>query len=204
MNTCQRSSDIAHASRGFSYLWMLFAVAILGVGLSASCEFFQTGIKRQREAELIAIGHEFRTAIQRYYEAPGGGNQYPSSLQELVLDPRFPGVRRHLRKIHVDPVTGKAEWGLVRVAGRVVGVHSLSDAEPLKIANFEFVDAAFAGRRRYSEWVFAYPESGVPIAASGTMGHAAAAAPAAPAFPASASPTTGNEAGQANPFRPVQ
>lgn len=43
-------------------------------------------------------------------------------------------------------MTGKAEWGLVVVAGRVVGVHSLSQDMPIKVANFEPAEAAFAGR----------------------------------------------------------
>jgi hypothetical protein len=56
-----------------------------------------------------------------------------------------PGVRRHLRKIFVDPLTGKAEWGVVYLGDGttgVVAVHSLSTARPLKVANF---DSRFAG-----------------------------------------------------------
>lgn len=151
---------------------MLFAVAILGTGLALFSEIFQTSIKRQREAELIAIGHEFREAIRRYYEASPGGKQYPPSLQDLVLDPRFPTIRRHLRRIYVDPMTGKTDWGTVRVGGRLIGVHSLSNAEPLKVANFELVDISFSGRSKYSEWVFSYPESGViPVGVPGAAGN---------------------------------
>lgn len=62
-----------------------------------------------------------------------------------------------MRRIYSDPVTGKAEWGLVVVAGRVVGVHSLSQDMPIKVANFEPAEAAFAGKEKYSEWVFTYP-----------------------------------------------
>jgi len=54
-------------------------------------------------------------------------------------------VRRHLRKIFVDPLTGKAEWGVVYLGDGttgVVAVHSLSTARPLKVANF---DSRFAG-----------------------------------------------------------
>ena len=54
-------------------------------------------------------------------------------------------------------MTGREEWGVVRVGGRIVGVHSLSDARPLKQKNFEPDDALFDGRERYSEWIFAYP-----------------------------------------------
>lgn len=79
---------------------------------------------------------------------------YPASLDELLKDERFPGIRRHLRKVFVDPMTGKAEWGLVQVSGRIVGIHSLSAAVPIKQAGFEGDEQTFTGAQSYSEWVF--------------------------------------------------
>lgn len=35
-----------------------------------------------------------------------------------------------------------------------MGVHSLSETEPLKRANFPLAEKGFEGRTKYSEWVF--------------------------------------------------
>lgn len=70
---------------------------------------------------------------------------------------RSPGVQRHLRRIYIDPMTGKSEWGLIRVAGRIVGIHSLSDRKPIKRDHFDAEDAACRNKEKYSEWTFTYP-----------------------------------------------
>lgn len=146
----------AGRQRGFSYLWVLLLVALMGIGLTVAAEIDATAAQRDKEQQLLAIGRQFRTAIERYHEA-SNVKEYPASLDDLLVDPRVPGVRRHLRKIFVDPMTGRAEWGLVKVAGRIVGVHSLSERQPIKQANFEADDFGFTGRSKYSEWVFTYP-----------------------------------------------
>lgn len=142
--------------RGYAYLWLLIGVAIIGVGTIAATEVIATVDQRAREQELIGIGRQFRAAIRRYHEAqpPVGPRQYPQSLDELLLDPRFPTVTRHLRKIFVDPMTGGTDWGVVRVDGRIVAVHSLSERVPIRQEGFEPEDATLAGRQRISQWVF--------------------------------------------------
>ena len=49
-------------------------------------------------------------------------------------------------QIYPDPLTGKAEWGLARAGGRIVGVHSLSDRQPHKEDGFDADDQRFRGR----------------------------------------------------------
>jgi len=145
-------------SRGFAYLWVLLLVALLGVGLTVAVEVDATASRRDRERELLAAGRQFQVAIGRYYEAQGQAkNEYPASLEDLLQDRRFPGIRRHLRKVFVDPMTGKAEWGLVQVAGRVVGVHSLSADVPIKQDGFEPEQAGLRGKQKYADWLFVYP-----------------------------------------------
>lgn len=144
---------------GFAYLWTLLLVAFMGIGLTVGAEVYTTSVRRDKEKELLFIGHQFRDAIGRYYEGllQGGARVYPVRLDELLQDTRSPGARRYLRKRFVDPMTGKAEWGLVIIGGRIVGVHSLSEKEPIKVDNFEPADIAFHGKKKYSEWVFTYP-----------------------------------------------
>jgi type II secretory pathway pseudopilin PulG len=143
---------------GFSYLWVLLLVALMGVGLTVVAEMDSAISQRDREKALLVTGRQFQIAIGRYYEgAAGGRNEYPATLEDLLQDPRYPGIMRHLRKIFTDPMTGKAEWGLLRIGGRIVGVHSLSEKTPIKQANFEAEVSHFAGAQKYTDWVFTYP-----------------------------------------------
>jgi type II secretory pathway pseudopilin PulG len=148
---------LRRASGGFTYLWTLALVAMLGVSAALVAEEYVTGVRRDREADLLFIGHEFRTALERYYRGVGAKHEYPTTLEELLRDRRFSGVQRHLRRIYRDPMTGEAEWGLVRVAGRIVGIHSLSGEAPLRQKNFDPDDAGLEDRESYRDWIFTYP-----------------------------------------------
>jgi type II secretory pathway pseudopilin PulG len=161
------------AQAGFSYLWLLLLVAFMGVGLTVAVEIDSTAVQRDREKELLAQGRQFRTAIGRYYESlqAGGKREYPSSLDDLLQDRRVPGVKRHLRRIFVDPMTRRPEWGLVKVGGRIVGVHSLSEGRPIKQDGFEAEDMGLRGKDKYSEWLFVYPSD--LLLQMGTRGTAA-------------------------------
>lgn len=138
---------------GFAYLYLLFAVAIVSVALLAEASLRHYEVRRQEEAELIRIGREFRSALISY-RASGNIRELPASLEDLLLDRRLGEDRRHLRRIYHDPMTRSPEWGLVREGGRIVGVHSLSPREPLKVAGFDPEEAHFEGVSRYNEWQF--------------------------------------------------
>jgi len=148
----------ARSQAGFTYFGVLFLVTLAGLALASFATVASFERQREKEAELLFVGHQFREAIRLYYESsPGGAKRYPPNLQALLEDPRTPRVRRHLRRIHDDPVTGKREWGVVQApGGGVMGVHSLSTREPLKLAGFEGPDEAFTGARTYADWKFAY------------------------------------------------
>jgi hypothetical protein len=146
---------------GFAYLWTLMLVAFLGVGLVIMSEIYSTSLQREKEAELLFIGRQFRDAIGRYYEASGGGanHQYPLKLEDLLKDPRFPNPQRYLRHVYVDPMTGKAEWGMLMQQGRIVGIYSMSEKKPIKQGNFDVGEVSFADKESYSDWEFTYPIS---------------------------------------------
>ena len=140
---------------GFTYLSILFAVAIMGAGLALTGEVWHTAAAREREAELLQVGEEYRKAIERYYLS--GPKQYPRTLADLLKDPRQPGTVRYLRRLYPDPITGSAEWGVVKAPdGGVAGVFSPSEASPLKVAGFVVRNADFEGKKKYSDWKFVY------------------------------------------------
>lgn len=141
---------------GFTYISLLAIIAIMGVVLGTAGEVWHMALKREKERELLFVGDQFRRAIGLYYEhTPGLGRRYPESLEDLLRDPRYPSTQRYLRKIYPDPVSGSTEWGLVKgTAGEILGVHSLSENEPIKKSNFSLVDRSFEGRAKYVDWVF--------------------------------------------------
>lgn len=152
---------------GFSYIGLLIMIAIvstMAVGAFAAGAAMQ---RRMAEEELLFIGGQFQNAFKTYYEtSPTGSRPYPNQLSDLTLDPRFAGTRRHLRKVFDDPLTGKADWGLVQApGGGIMGVYSLSPETPIKTSGFDDAFAAFEGKTTYSEWVFAY----VPPTAPGQV-----------------------------------
>lgn len=146
-----------YSEKGFTYIWMMFAVALAGIALAGAGQLWQTEARREKEKELMFVGEQFRLAIESYYESSPGAKRYPDSLEKLLFDNRFPTITRHLRKVFYDPMTGIAQWGLIKRPGAgVVGVHSLSTQKPLKQANFQGRYASFAGAESYRNWEFIY------------------------------------------------
>jgi type II secretory pathway pseudopilin PulG len=152
------------AQAGFTYLTVLFIVAFMGLGLAVTGEVWHTAVMRDREAELLYAGNQYRRAIERYYLS--GPKQFPRALDDLLKDPRKPGTERYLRKPYNDPVTGKSEWGIVKAPdGGVMGVYSSSEDKPLKTAGFSIFNRDFEGAAKYSDWKFLYNPAGqqVPV-----------------------------------------
>jgi len=162
---------------GFTYLGLLVLLFIMGMVAAAGLKAGTLMQRAAAEQELLEIGAQFSEALRSYAAAtPKGQPQQPPTLADLLKDPRFPNPRRHLRKIFVDPITGRAEWGVMYLADNkgVIGVHSLSDQRPLKLANF---DARFLGlenKEKLSDWrfVMAGGEGATPPLAPGKSGDA--------------------------------
>jgi type II secretory pathway pseudopilin PulG len=134
--------------RGFTYLCALLLVALAGAGLAAISELWSHARQREKEAELLWIGNQFKQAIGLYYQrSPGAVKRYPEKLEDLLEDRRFVSTQRYLRRIYPDPMTGKAEWGLISVlGGGIMGVHSLSTTKSIRTT----------GLVAYSDWKFVY------------------------------------------------
>jgi hypothetical protein len=138
---------------GFAYLLMLFLIALLAISMLAMGTLEHYAKIRSDEVELLRVGAEFRHALASYRNAMEP-RTYPASLDELVLDRRSGVLRRHLRKIYVDPITRNRDWGVVVEAGGIVGVYSKSERKPLKVAGFDPEDAGLEGAEHYSDWIF--------------------------------------------------
>jgi type II secretory pathway pseudopilin PulG len=144
-------------AQGFTYLGLIILLAIMALVAAAGLKMGTLLQRAAAEEELLEIGAQFSEALRSYAAAtPPGKPSQPPTLQDLLKDPRFPNPRRHLRKIFVDPVTGKAEWGVIWLGDKagVLGVYSLSDARPLKVANFDIRFLNMENRDKISDWKF--------------------------------------------------
>ena len=170
---------------GFTYLGLIIFVTIIGLVGAATLKIGALLQRAAAEEELLDIGAAFSAALDSYAAAtPQGASPYPPSLKELLKDPRVPGVRRHLRKIFVDPLTGKAEWGVVYLGDGttgVVAVHSLSTARPLKVANFDSRFAGLDNADTISAWRFKARDPALGQAPGQPQPRPRPGAPAAPA-----------------------
>lgn len=150
---------------GYTYLFLLGFVALTGVALTVVAESAGTRAQREKEAQLLWVGAAYRTAIGRFYEStPGPAKRYPTTLADLLADPRFPVVRRHLRFPYPDPMTGNADWELIPSPdGGFMGVASRSRGAPLKRAGFQGRNQVFEEvsrlreeSMRYRDWEFVH------------------------------------------------
>lgn len=174
------TSPAGSRQHGFTYLGLLILVAILALATSATVTLGSIAQRREAEQRLLEAGDAYRRAIASYLgSGQSGVRSYPNSLADLLKDPRYPNVRRHLRQLYPDPITGQAEWGLILApGGGIMGVHSLSDATPIKIAGFEVENQAFDGTAHYSQWRFVVLPT-APGAPTPTAGARPGSAPAA-------------------------
>jgi general secretion pathway protein G len=107
---------------GLTLLELIIACTLLLILASAAVPLVRITIVRSREAELRRSLREIRNAIDRYkdmadtlaFQTEVGSNGYPPDLETLVKGLTISGNRkvRFLRRIPVDPMTGKREWGM--------------------------------------------------------------------------------------------
>jgi general secretion pathway protein G len=107
--------------QGLTLVELIVTLAILAILVSAATPVTVMILKRENERVLRRDLWEMRDAIDRYKDtADRGAFQikvdslgYPPDLETLVKGIDVSGKKiRFLRRIPVDPMTGKAEWGL--------------------------------------------------------------------------------------------
>jgi general secretion pathway protein G len=107
--------------RGFTVVELIVAMTILMILTAVAVPIVRVTIQRNKERELRRDLWEMRDAIDRYKDAADRGafqvkvdsQGYPPDLETLVKGMDTNGKKiRFLRRIPVDPMTGKTEWGL--------------------------------------------------------------------------------------------
>jgi len=107
--------------KGTTLVELITAITILLILVGMAVPLTRLNIKRERERELRRDLWEMRDAIDRYKDAADrgafqikvGSEGYPPDLETLVKGVDVNGKKvRFLRRIPVDPMTGKTEWGM--------------------------------------------------------------------------------------------
>jgi len=140
---------------GFTYLGLLALIVLMGLLLAAAGEVASTASQRERETQLLWVGHEYRAAIGCYWSHK---RAYPQALQDLLGAAQDAPIQdRCLRRLYPDPMTNAVDWLLVPApSGGIMGVASSSNRAPLKTGNFDEPDQPFAQASSYSDWQFAF------------------------------------------------
>jgi len=149
----ERARRGPRAPRGFTYLGLLVLVALIGLALASAGEVAATAARREREAQLVWVGHQYRAAIGRYWLQR---RTFPLALQDLLGSaPGDPVQARFLRRLYPDPMTRAVDWVLIPApSGGIMGIASSSKRAPLKTGHFDEADQGFAEARSYGDWQF--------------------------------------------------
>src|SRR5512143_615138 len=92
-----RKASGSRRQGGFTYIGVLVLVVLMGMALATAGQVWHTMQRREKEQELLFIGHQFRLALLQYAQgAPGPAGRSPLHLEDLLKDPRAPGVKRYL------------------------------------------------------------------------------------------------------------
>lgn len=111
--------------RGFTLVELIAAITILLILTSVALPLARIQAQRTREVELRRALRDLRQAIDRYKDFSDrqmiptklDSFGYPADLETLVTGVSLkgsPGTAKYkfLRRIPLDPMSGKADWGL--------------------------------------------------------------------------------------------
>jgi len=123
-----RSGRPRRSEAGMTLIELIVATGILIILAGAALPYARATVRSAKEAELRRDLRELRDAIDRYKDAAdknqirvsADSEGYPPDLETLVkgVPLATPGGSqtqkriRFLRRIPVDPMTGKPDWGL--------------------------------------------------------------------------------------------
>jgi len=142
-----------HGEAGLTLIELILACGILVILAASALPVVKYVVIRPKEAELRRDLREMRDAIDKYKDVADknlvrvqvGSEGYPADLETLVKGVEYGSSGhekiRFLRRIPVDPMTGRAEWRLQSVqddpdstswsGSNVFDVHSTSTATAL-------------------------------------------------------------------------
>lgn len=102
--------------RGFSYIALLLLVALVGIALAVTGEAWSRTKARQIQTQAAWEQKQVDRAVRSYVcAAPGNMRTAPASVEQLLQDDRYLGIKRHLRE-HNAPTGRQATLGRADIA----------------------------------------------------------------------------------------
>ena len=148
-----KKEGVAHPESGFTMVEVAIVAAMIAILAAMAVPVARYSIRRQREIELRYELRLMRDEIDYYKKLSDagmipmqiGGEGYPPDLDTLVKGVSLVGQvskkQKFLRRIPIDPMTAKDEWGLRSYQDdsdsfswggqNVYDVYSLSEARAL-------------------------------------------------------------------------
>jgi len=96
-------ANTVNGKYGFTLIELIIVITIIGILAAIAVPVMREAPIRAKEAALKENLFTIRSCIDQYY---ADRQTYPSSLEDLVS-------KGYIRKIPIDPITGKADWTLV-------------------------------------------------------------------------------------------
>lgn len=104
---------------GYAYLMALFLISVMLIASQVVLQNMLTQGRREREANMIWRGEQWKIAIRRYYQKTG---HYPQTAE--VLQEGVPGLRFLRSAAYKDPTSktdGSWRFIYVNAAGQIIG-----------------------------------------------------------------------------------
>lgn len=154
-----------HGQRGVLLIGVLVFIALSALTAVHAGPRWIDARQRANEEELLFVGEQYRRAIESYWrEAPNTVHKMPTSVDDLILDKRFPFPKRHLRKEFRDPLAPQQAFVEIRQGAVLIGVYSKAEGMPFRQAGFSGVQKDFNGAQSYADWKFSYLPPSAPAA----------------------------------------
>jgi type II secretory pathway pseudopilin PulG len=142
---------------GYAMVALLVGLSIMAVVMAVAMPVWTHMARREREAELVFRGEQYKRAIALFQRRTGPGTLPPDI--DVLIEGRF------LRKRFRDPMTG-GDFVLIRqgqagavapggpaATGGIVGVTSASAERSIRL---------YEGRNFYNEWQFIHLAQAAP------------------------------------------
>jgi general secretion pathway protein G len=123
-----RMRRLQSSAAGFTFIELVVVTFVMLILASAALPIVRVSIRRQNERDLKYALKEMRLAIDKFKdmadrgqiaqsELQYGSEGYPASLEVLIEGVAMANDAtgrklKFLRRIPIDPLTGRAEWGL--------------------------------------------------------------------------------------------
>ncbi len=108
---------------GFAMLFIFVMAGIVAITFYMQLPRVAFENQRNKEELLIERGEQYTRAIQLFFRQQ---KKYPNSIDDLE---QFNG-KRYLRRRYADPMTGKAEWRIIKIGPGGVFENSLTRKPP--------------------------------------------------------------------------